>query len=159
MADPFENFFKQHYRAVEARVRAAGASNDVAAEATQEAFVRAYQRWWRLSHYRNPAAWVQRVALNHRVDLERRQRRHTELIAPLPVEPAGPDGLEPPLEAAVQSLPARQQTAVRSCYAEGRSTAETAEAMGITPGAVRFHLNRARNALRPMLSADTTRET
>ncbi len=158
MADPFEQFFEHHYHEVEARVRAAGASSDVAAEATQEAFVRAYQRWWRLSRYRNPAAWVQRVALNHRVDLERRQRRHTALVTPMPVEEAPGGGCQPQVDAAVRSLPPRQQAAVLSHYAQGRTTAETAADMGITPGAVRFHLNRARNALRPMLSAETNRE-
>lgn len=155
MSDAFERFFKGHYTEVQHRVRAAGASPDVAAEATQEAFARAYQRWWRIGHYKNPAAWVQKVALNCRIDLERRERRESNLVRPLDVLMPPDDGLDPDIEAAVGALPPQQQAAVRAVYSDGMTTAETADEMGITPGAVRFHLNQARGTLRPMLSPDT----
>jgi RNA polymerase sigma-70 factor (ECF subfamily) len=156
VADSFEHFFKHQYREIEQRVRAAGAASDVAAEATQEAFVRAYQRWWRVGHYRNPAAWVQRVALNHRIDIERKGRRESALVTTMAVQAAGGEAaLDPEIEAAVDSLPPQQQAAVRAVYTNGMSATETADELGISAGAVRFHLNRARNTLRPMLTPDT----
>lgn len=159
MADSFEHFFKTNYRDVEGRVRAAGASTDVAAEATQEAFVRAYQRWWRVARLRNPAAWVQRVALNHRVDIERRTGRTTTLVAPIVVdndsEAAIDATMDPAIESAVAALPPRQQAAVQAVYADGKTPAETASDLGISPGTVRFHLHQARSTLRPMLASDT----
>lgn len=155
MADSFEHFFKQNYRDIEHRVRAAGAASHVAAEATQEAFVRAYQRWWRIGHYRNPAAWVQKVALNYRVDLERQAQRQSTLVTSIEVEQQFGEESNEQIESAVGSLPPQQQAAVRAVYAQGLSTTETAEEMGISQGAVRFHLHRARNTLRPMLSSDT----
>ncbi len=153
----FEEFFKQHYDAVEAGVRGSGARPDVAAEATQEAFVRAYPRWWRLCRYRNPAAWVQRVAINVRRDLERSDRRRLgagsiEVHARVDAE------TDDRVDAAVASLPPQQERAIRAYYHEGLSTRETAERLGISNGAVRFHLHEGRSRLRPMLANDVHRQ-
>lgn len=158
MSDTFERFFKANYREVERRVLSAGASHDLAGEATQEAFTRAYQRWWRLSRYRNPAAWVQKVALNVRIDLERQHGRQARVVAAIQVDPvseADDDHAHRVVEA-VESLPPQQQAAVQAFYHDGLSTEEAAEQMGISSGAVRFHLSEARSRLRPMLATDTT---
>lgn len=155
MSGTFEDFFKRNYREVERRVCTAGASPDVASEATQEAFTRAYQRWWRLSRYQNPAAWVQKVALNHRIDIERRQRRQSELVTAFVVESGDNEPHDHRVDTAVDALPPQQQAAVRAFYNEGLSTEEAAAEMGITSGAVRFHLTQARRNLRPLLSRST----
>ncbi len=159
VSDAYERFFKANYGEVQRRLRAAGATPDVAAEATQEAFARAYQRWWRIGRYRNPAAWVQRVAGNCRIDMERRERRESSLVRPVDVVAATvDDGLDPDIEAAVGTLPPQQQAAVRAVYGDGMTAVETADHMGISAGAVRFHLNQARTSLRPMLSPDTAHQ-
>lgn len=158
MSDAYERFFKANYADVQRRLRAAGAAPDVAAEATQEAFARAYQRWWRIGHYRNPAAWVQRVALNCRIDMERREQRQSRLVRPVEAVVAVDDGFDPEIEAAVQSLPPRQRAALRAVYEDGMSAVETADQMGISAGAVRFHLSQARTTLAPMLSPDTAHQ-
>lgn len=157
MSDTFERFFKANYRDVERRVLSAGASFDIASEATQEAFTRAYQRWWRLSHYRNPAAWVQKVALNHRIDIERHHGRQARVVTAIEVSPleTEADGSDSRVSEAVESLPPQQQAAVQAFYHDGLTTEEAAEQMGISSGAVRFHLSQARNRLRPMLAPDT----
>ena len=51
------------------------------------------------------------------------------------------------LERAIADLPIRQRSAVVLRYLSDLTTAEVAEAMGITEGAVRFHLHAARRAL------------
>jgi RNA polymerase sigma-70 factor (ECF subfamily) len=150
----FEDFFKQHYDAVEAGVRGSGARPDVAAEATQEAFVRAYPRWWRLSRYQNPAAWVQRVAINVRRDLERSDKRRQAIVASIEVDNPATPAVDARVDSAVSSLPTQQQRAIRAYYNEGLSTSEAADQLGISAGAIRFHLSQARASLRPMLATD-----
>lgn len=158
--DTFETFFKGNYREVERRVAAAGASPEVASDAAQEAFTRAYQRWWRLSRYQNPASWVQRVALNHRIDIERSANRQRHVVARLDVQTQALDApsdvdADPRIDEALESLPPRQRAAVDAYYSEGLSAAETADRMGISSGAVRYHLNQARSSLRPQLSPES----
>lgn len=163
----FEDFFRSHYAGIEAGVRSTGATAEVAADAAQEAFVRAYPRWWRISRYRNPAAWVQRVAINVRRDIERSERRRSTLIDAIEVE----QRLDPTAASAtqhrhelealpdvVEKLPRQQQRAVRAYYGDDLSTTEAAASMGISPGAVRFHLSEARAALRPLLATELTAE-
>ena len=56
---------------------------------------------------------------------------------------------------AVQALPNRQRDAIVLRELEGRSYAEIALALGVTDGAVRQLLNRARNSLRAAAAAIT----
>ena len=56
------------------------------------------------------------------------------------------------LAAAISELPARQRVALSLFYLGGLTSAETGEAMGISAGAVRFHLHEARARLRERLA-------
>ncbi len=151
MGQTFDDFFRANYDDVECGVRASGVTDDVAAEAAQEAFIRAYPRWWRLSHYRNPAAWVQRVAINVSRDLLRQQKRYERALTEIEVEAQLEPGETPDLGFAMAELPERQREALEAYYHDGLSTTEAAEEMGISPGAVRSHLSEARASLRPVL--------
>ena len=86
MATTFDDFFRSNYDDVLRGVRASGATDEVAADATQEAFIRAFPRWWRLRRYQNPAAWVQRVAINVCRDLVRSQKRYERVLSDFEVE-------------------------------------------------------------------------
>ncbi len=151
MAKTFDDFFRSHYPDVVRGVRASGATDEVAADAAQEAFIRAFPRWWRLRHYQNPAAWVQRVAINVSRDLLRSEKRYERALTDLEVEAQLEPGDSPDLDFAMTSLSHRQREVVHAYYHEGMSTAEAADAIGISAGAVRFHLSEARASLRPML--------
>jgi RNA polymerase sigma-70 factor (ECF subfamily) len=63
-----------------------------------------------------------------------------------PGEP--PTGLGPLLE----PLPPRQRAALALHYGEDLSVAQIARSMGITEGAVKYHLHQGREALRSTLS-------
>ncbi len=158
MSQTFEAFFREHYDSVERGVRASGVTPEVAADAAQEAFIRAYPRWWRLSRYTNPAAWVQRVAINVSRDVDRKDRRHVAAIEAIEMERELEPTPVPQLDDAVQTLPTRQREVVEAYYRDGLSTTEAAEEMGISAGAVRFHLSEARNNLRPQLATLAPRQ-
>jgi len=153
MARDFDGFFREHYLATVRALELDGTSTDEANDAAQEAYVRAYARWWRIAHYREPAAWVRRVSVNIQRDAHRRsvtREAALPLLAPETVapEPELPDDLDEVLD----QLPDQQRRAVDLYYRAGFSTEEAAARMGISPGAFRFHLSRARRALKPRMA-------
>ncbi|MFQ5558688.1 MAG: sigma factor, partial [Acidimicrobiales bacterium] len=74
MSRDFDEFFRESYRATVRGLELDGTPSDQAHDASQEAYVRAYARWWRVGRYREPAAWVRRVAVNVVRDAHRRDR-------------------------------------------------------------------------------------
>jgi RNA polymerase sigma factor (sigma-70 family) len=57
------------------------------------------------------------------------------------------------LAAAIDALPKQQRIALTLFYLGGLTSLETADAMGLSAGAVRFHLHQARDGLRETLGA------
>jgi RNA polymerase sigma-70 factor (ECF subfamily) len=123
-------------------------SAEEAQEVTQEAFVRAWTRWGRISRYDDPAAWVRRVAWNLATSRIRRARialRHWRGQRAELVDGPGPERVA--LERALATLPADQRRAVVLYYLAGLPVAEIAELCRVREGAVRTWLYRARIAL------------
>jgi RNA polymerase sigma-70 factor (ECF subfamily) len=150
-----EALFRQSYKPiVQALALACG---DLAAveDATQDAFAQAWRRWDRISRYDNPGAWVRRVAINKLRNAHRSRVRGEAAIERLGSEAttASLPETNPDLVVGLQRLPYKQRICAVLYYVEGLSTAEVAEAMGISPGSVSQHLNRARTALRSYLEA------
>jgi len=114
----------------------------LAAEAADEAMVRAYQRWERVGAYDNPAGWVYRVGLNWATSVLRRVRR-----APRPHAERDATDVDPVAEPSVRDALARLNVAQRSVvicrFYLGLSEAETATALGTRPGTVKSRLHRA----------------
>lgn len=110
------------------------------------------------------AAWVRRVATNRAIDLFRSQGRHRDALPALEVEArlrAGAAATSSPVEsdegsltAYAELLPTQQRRVVELCYGRDMTAEQAAAEMGISAGAVRFHLSRARTRLRPAISAD-----
>jgi DNA-directed RNA polymerase specialized sigma24 family protein len=149
----FDTWYQEQHPLVLAALTVASRQPDVAAEATDEAFVRAYERWERVRRMDSPGGWLYRVALN---DLRRRCRRQTierELLrrhaAPLTVAPVAP---APHVWDAVRSLPARQRTAVALRYILDLPEAEVARMMGVTRGSASASLAAARRRLEMLLA-------
>ena len=151
-----EELFRQSYRAIVQSLALAGGDMAAAEDATQEAFAEAFVRWNRVSRYNNPGAWVRRVAINKLRNAHRSRVRGVAAIGRMASEM--PTAL-PPIEAesdltsALRRLPYKQRISTVLYYVEGMSTAEVADAMGISQGSVHQHLNRARTALRSHLEA------
>lgn len=158
----FDAVFRADHRAVVAIAWALTGDRAVAEELTQEAFLRAHQRWRRVGAYDNPGAWVRRVAVN--LATSDRRRRAAERRA---LERAGSrsrpgDPADPATEVvgsdrfwrAVRTLPDRQAAVVALHYLEDRSVADIAEVLDVAEGTVKAHLHRARAALAVQLSID-----
>ncbi len=125
-----------------------------AEDVVQQAFVKAYEAMHRNAAELNLRPWLYRIAHNAALNaLRDRALGHAELDERI-------DGVERPDQAferavglrellvAVQALPERQRDAIVLRELEGRSYEEIGATLGVTDGAVRQLLNRARNSLR-----------
>jgi RNA polymerase sigma-70 factor (ECF subfamily) len=130
-------------------------NREVAEELAQESFLRAYNARRRLMQAANQRAWLYRVATNAAFDHLRRGRRFAwlpwssldELRAPQP-DVADAANQRDALEHAFQALPVDYRAPLLlHCY-DGLSVAEVADALGISEGAVKMRLRRAREMFR-----------
>jgi len=131
-------------RVVLATVRDRQTAEDLVAEA----FARAWASWPKVSRHPAPRAWVVRTALNTHWSWWRRHRREVVVaeVGATAAEPAAePAGA---LMAAVLALPLRQRQVVACRLFLDLDTAQTAQTIGIAPGTVTAHLNRAISTLR-----------
>jgi RNA polymerase sigma-70 factor (ECF subfamily) len=154
--DDFEDLFRATFEPMVRSLAFACGDREVAADAVQDAFTRAYTRWRRISQYDDPAGWVRHVALNRLRDhfrkSERGRRAVERLGGQLTTAQAAPEPVEPSdLLARVASLPRQQRIAVSLFYVEQLSVLEVATAMGLTEGAVKYHLHAGRDRLRATL--------
>jgi RNA polymerase sigma factor (sigma-70 family) len=135
------------YRAVLLRVR----SPELAEDACQEAYARAYGDWARVGRHPNPIAWVVLAAQNQATTWWRRRR----LEMPDPPEVAGGDQADPfdeDLVRLVWRLPERQRQVIGLRVLLDLSVEDTASVMNVTPGTVKATLHHALAALRHELT-------
>lgn len=151
-ATGLESVYRHSYVPLVRALSVVAGDRRLAEEAVQEAFIQGFLHWGRVGSYDDPVAWLRRVATNRILNEHRGRRRGLAAV-----ERAGATtGLADPearaiddagLERAIAALPIRQRSAVVLRYLSDLTTAEVADAMGITEGAVRFHLHAARGAL------------
>lgn len=144
----------------------------LAEDAVQEAFTSALQNMEAFRGEARLATWLHRIVYTKAVDLLRKRRREEPLdedtaelgpdddrLAHSPSWSRPPDALLASAEAgqaideALAALTPLQRAIFELREEEGRTTDETAEALGLRPGAVRVHLHRARLRLRAALRA------
>src|SRR4051794_70611 len=132
-----------------------------AEDAVQQAFLSAHRSIHAGDADLTLRPWLYRIAHNASLNQLRQSGfDHEEMSEEI-------DGVEPPPQAfergerlrtvvaAVRDLPERQRNAIVLQAMEGRSYEEIAEELGVTDGAVRQLLNRARNTLREAAAALT----
>jgi RNA polymerase sigma-70 factor (sigma-E family) len=116
-----------------------------AEDLVQTALARAYLKWSTIgAPGQHPLAYVHRIIVNENASLwrrawKRRERSTDSIPDTVSAESAGYDQTW----AMVQTLPARQRTAIALRYYADLSVAQTAEAMGCSTGAVKTHTSRA----------------
>ena len=144
--EAFESWYRQaHPRLIAALVSFCG-SVEIAADAADEACMRAMVRWDRVSGMDSPDGWVYRVAVNHAKRRMRRARMERLLLA----KHRRADSLPAPAAEmwdAVGRLPLRQRTAVVLRYVVDMPESEIAVVMGVSRGTVASTLSDARKHL------------
>jgi RNA polymerase sigma-70 factor (sigma-E family) len=123
----------------------------VAEEIAQEALARAYQRWERISEYRQP--WIARVAGNLAIDTLRRRKPAIDAPRQRDAEMMMIERLD--LQRALLGLPKRQRDAVVLRYIADLSEADVARLLGCSPGTIKSHLSRGTARLRLALDDPT----
>lgn len=151
--------FDDHYaRLVRALTIVAG-DPESAADAVQEAFVKAHLRWRKISRYEDPVGWIRRVAINHLRDDHRRGSRKRRALERLSAQPKAPVE-SPPIDEfdrLLAELPRQQRATTALFYVDGLTVAEIAGSLEIAEGTVKSHLHDARRRLRPVLENEQRR--
>lgn len=152
--DDYESMFRAHYARLVRALTVVGGSHEAAADAVQSAFVKAHVRWRRVRHYDDPVAWIRRVAINELRDEARRSGRKQRAIERLGSQTptSSPEPVLDEMSRLLAELPKQQKVAVALYYVEQLTVAEIAEALGLSEGAVKFHLHRGRERLRTVLT-------
>jgi RNA polymerase sigma factor (sigma-70 family) len=153
----FETWYRREYPTVLGSLLLAFGNQDVAEEATAEAFARAYERWSRVRAMDRPRGWVYVVALN--VAKRRLRRRSLERL--LLTRPRPPTDVPPEtgfdLWDLVRTLSPRERMAIVLRYVADLPESEVAKAMSISTGGVAKTLHTARTHIASMI-ADSNSE-
>jgi RNA polymerase sigma factor (sigma-70 family) len=136
-------------------------SRDLAEEATQQTFVKAWRAAEGFDAARELGPWLATIARRTAIDIHRREARRP--TAPLDdVAPADPSIVELPIgversfevaevRAAIDTLPAEEREIVRLQHLEELTHTEVAERLGVPVGTVKSRSFRAHKRLASML--------
>lgn len=157
----FETLVRRHRRALTRYCRRIGLSEHRAEDVLQQALTKAWLALDRGVEVREPRAWLYRVVHNTAVNSERGAalRRHESIDAvPSARTPRAPGEIDSGLHARdalghVASLPELQRDAIVLTAIAGHSHEEAASMLGVSDGAVRGLLYRARTTLRSAAAA------
>ena len=128
---------------------------DLARDAVQETFLKAYRRMNQFNGKASEKTWLMRIAINTCKDVLRggwfRHMDRTAVLEdlPLPVDPPSVEHIA--LTSAIMALPRKYMEVILLHCDQGMNIRETAQALGITPPAVINRLKKARAALRDAL--------
>ena len=145
----FDAFYGASYRRLVVQVHAYLGDRAEAEDVVQEAFIRAWDRWSKVSGLDDPAGWVRRVAWNLATSRLRRlatMRRSLSRDRP-------PDNAPPPspdhvaLVGALRQLPDRQRRAVVLHYIADLPVTAIAAELDVPKGTVLSWLHRGRAQL------------
>jgi RNA polymerase sigma-70 factor (sigma-E family) len=160
-AESFDTFYRATRQRLFECVYALTGNAAEAQDATQEAYVRAWQRWSAVAEYGDPEAWVRTVARRIAVSRWRRGRNRVkahERLGPPPALP-GPNADTPVLVAALARLPVEQRTAIVLHHLCDLSVADVARETRAPVGTVKARLARGRRALAALLMVDLAEDT
>jgi RNA polymerase sigma-70 factor (ECF subfamily) len=134
---------------------------DLAEEATQQTFVRAWQAADRLDPYRDPGPWLATIAKRVALDIYRREaRRKTKALDDVAPDHPSVVTMPPDVDAmdsvwqvrrAIEALPPDEATIVRLQHLDGITHTEIAAKLGIAVGTVKSRSHRAHTKLAALL--------
>jgi RNA polymerase sigma-70 factor (ECF subfamily) len=166
-ADVFiEDLFARHQGEIYAYLYRMVRDPELAADMTQDAFIKAYRNHGSLTDPNHARAWLYQIA--HRVALDEFRRRKIVRFMPWTGESHGSapsaehlamDGrLSAPLQRALDKIPERQRAALLLAEIHDLTGVELAAALDVSHVAARALLTRARESLRQALAAERAAE-
>lgn len=154
----FDEFYGAHVQRIYRALAVTLGNDDLAREAVDEAMTRAYAHWRRVRGLDNPAGWVFRVGFNWATSWWRKVRREQGVLTDdrhpraSATDPAAIAARE-----ALAGLPLGQRAVIVCRVLLDLSTAETADALGVSEGTVKSRLSRGLSALRQVLEEGSER--
>jgi RNA polymerase sigma-70 factor (ECF subfamily) len=150
-ADEFTAFFDAEYPRLAAYCARLAGNLETGTDIAQEALVRTWSRWMRVSQPR-PYAYL--VATNLVRDTWRREARDRQVFLELVSDRSRPPPAEHGLRALVDQLPERLRTPVLLHYYADLPLAEVARVMHRPLGSIKSRLSEARARLAKLLEED-----
>ena len=161
-----EALFAKHHNEIYAYLLRMLREPELAADLTQDAFIKAYKNYETLEKPENARAWLYQIA--HRVALDEIRRRKIIRFFPWTGESRGsaPSAehlvmdvhLSSDMQRALARIPERQRAALLLAELHDLTGVELAEALGVSHVAARALLTRARESLRQALAAERAAE-
>ncbi len=164
----FEEYVAEHGRALERYAFVLTGRAPDAQDLVQNALIKAYRRWRRVSGLDHPDAYVRRILTNCYLDQRRRRSDAEQPTATLPDAPGGyaftdPHTVADPAEgivsrdaivAALQRLSPHQRTVIVLRHFLGLDDAAIAAELRCREATVRSHASRGLDRLRVALSSE-----
>jgi len=152
----FDAFYTATNRLLLRQVYAMSGDMDEAQDCIQEAYLRAWQRWPRISNYEDPAGWVRQVAFRLAVNRWHRSRNALRAWARHgPAAEVAEIGAEAMLLVqALRRLPIAQREALVMYHLADMSVDQIADQVHVPPGTVKARLARGRTRLAELLSEE-----
>jgi RNA polymerase sigma-70 factor, ECF subfamily len=157
-----ETLFARHHTEIYAYLLRMLREPELAADLTQDAFIKAYRNYETLEKPENARAWLYQIA--HRVALDEIRRRKIIRFLPWTGESPGsaPSAerlvmdahLSADMQRALGRIPERQRAALLLAELHDLTGLELAAALGVSHVAARALLTRARESLRQALAAE-----
>jgi RNA polymerase sigma-70 factor (ECF subfamily) len=161
-----EDLFARHHGEIYAYLIRMLRDPELAADLTQDAFIKAYRAYDSLEKPENARAWLYQIA--HRVALDHIRRQKIVRFLPWTGESRGavPSAehlvmeahLSGDLQRALERIPERQRAALLLAELHDLTGLELAAALGVSHVAARALLTRARESLRQALAAERASE-
>ncbi len=161
-----EDLFAAHHNEIYAYLIRMVRDPELAADLTQDAFVKAYRNYDTLEKPENARAWLYQIA--HRVALDHIRRQKIIRFLPWTGESRGAAPsterlvmdahLSSDMQRALEKIPERQRAALLLAELHDMTGLELAAALGVSHVAARALLTRARESLRQALAAERAAE-
>jgi RNA polymerase sigma-70 factor (ECF subfamily) len=148
----FDDYFRHQYPKVVRELDYIVGDTDLARDLAQEAFIRQFASWARLSRFDKPGAWVRKVALRLAFRARRKSFSTTPLdaAADITTEPVATERTMD-VRNAIMQLTNTQRAAVVLFYYRDLPVAEVAHALGCKEATAKVHLHKARKRLSELL--------
>jgi RNA polymerase sigma-70 factor (ECF subfamily) len=150
--EDFADFFRSEYETLLRAMYLLSGDRFEAEELAQAAFVKAWERWDRISEMDNPSGYLYRTAVNiRRSALRKLSTAARRALLLHESDPVSESDDRDQIRRMLATLPANQREAVVLVDWLGFSDVDAAKVLGISAGAVRVRISRARASLRPLI--------